>query len=312
MPDLNTIPATKSDDELAALKAADPAAFDLDEAPPQTDEERAAAESADKEAADAAAKAEAEKAEAAKDEAVDRRKFDGVLGDLRDTRATLAQERARAEALAAEVAALKAGPAVDYGDEIKKLDAAWNSDDEDAFNGTHAEYLEQRDALLVQKAEADALVKFEQAQAKRSAEEQLAAWDKTANAFVAANDRYKDPEELARFNEALELQFARNPQGAHADWLAAADKHVQALAIVEGRAQPEAKTEPKGPHDDRNKADAVASTKASAAPKTVAGGVSSAGGPIGTVDFANLKPGTFSKNLSRDQQAAALGSPDAL
>ena len=105
MPDLNTIPATKSDDELAALKAADPAAFDLDEAPPQTDEERAAAESADKEAADAAAKAEAEKAEAAKDEAVDRRKFDGVLGDLRDTRATLAQERARAEALAAEVAA---------------------------------------------------------------------------------------------------------------------------------------------------------------------------------------------------------------
>lgn len=311
MPDLNTIPETKTDDALAALKAADPAAFDLDEAPEQTDDEKAAAELAEKEAAE---KAEADRAaEAAKndkpkdDAPVDRRKFDGVLGDLRDTRATLQQERERAEALAAELEALKKGPAVDYGEEIKKLDAAWNSDGEDAFEGTHADYLAQRDALLVQKAEADALAKFEQQRAQKDAEDALAAWDKAARAFIDADARYQDPDEFARFNAALEVQFKINPNGSHEDWLKSAHKQVEALAIVEGRTKPD----PKGPHDDRNKADAQAAAKASGAPPAATGGVSSGGGPIGNIDMSALKPGQFSK-LSKDQQAAALGGADAL
>ena len=44
MPDLNNIPEAKTDDEIAALKASDPAAFDLDGVPEQTDDEKAAAE----------------------------------------------------------------------------------------------------------------------------------------------------------------------------------------------------------------------------------------------------------------------------
>lgn len=305
MPDLNTIPETKTDDALAALKAADPAAFDLDEAPEQTDDEKEAAEKAEADRA-----AEAAKNDKPKDDApVDRRKFDGVLGDLRDTRATLQQERERAEALAAELEALKKGPAVDYGEEIKKLDAAWNSDGDDAFDGTHADYLAQRDALLVQKAEADALVKFEQQRAQRDAEDALAAWDKAARAFIDADARYQDPDEFARFNAALEVQFKINPNGTHDDWLTAAHKQVEALAIVEGRAQPEAVK--KGPHDDRNKADAQAAAKASGAPPAATGGVSSGSGPIGNIDMSALKPGQFSR-LPKDQQAAALGGADAL
>lgn len=306
MPDLNTIPESKSAEEMAALKAQHPEAFDLDEVPEQTDEEKAAAELAAKEAeekaaADAAAKAEAEKAEEAKkSEVIPKARFNEALRD-RD------EQRQRADALAAELELLKKGPPVDYGEEIKKLDAAWNSDGEDAFEGTHADYLAQRDALLVQKAEADALAKFEQQRAQKDAEDALASWDKAARAFIDADARYQDPDEFARFNAALEVQFKINPNGSHEDWLKSAHKQVEALAIVEGRTKPD----PKGPHDDRNKADAQASAKASGAPPAVTGGVSSGGGPAGNIDLEKLKPGQFSK-LSKDQQEALLGGPGAL
>lgn len=312
MPDLNTIPETKTADELAALKASDPAAFDLDATPADDATalaDKAAAELVEKEAAEkaeadaAAAKAEADKAEEAKkSDVIPKGRFNEALRE-RDA------ERMRADALAAELEALKKGPAVDYSEEIKKLDAAWNSEGDDAFDGTHEQYLAKRDSLLVQKTEADAQAKFQKEQAERDVNAKLDAWDKDARSFVDANERYKDDAELARFNEALAIQFARNPSGTHAEWLTAADKLVQAMAIAEGRATPEVVT--KGPHDDRNKADAQASAKASGAPKSIAGGVSSAGGPIGNIDMANLKPGQFSK-LSKDQQAAALGSADAL
>lgn len=309
MADLNTIPESKTDDELAALKASHPEAFDLDDEQAD-DADKAAAELAEKEAAekaeaDAAAKAEADKAEEAKkSEVIPKGRFNEALRE-RDA------ERQRADALAAELAALKAGPPVDYSAEIQKLDEAWNSDDTDAFTGTHAEYLAQRDALLAQKIEADALVKFQQQQSEKDAQAALEAWEKSARTFIDKDERYKDPAEFARFNEALEIQFARNPDGSHADWLEAAHKHVQAMAIVEGRAQAAAPAAPKSPHAARDAADAQAAAKASAAPPVTTGGVSSGGGPIGNVDFSNLKPGQFSK-LTKDQQAAALGSPDAL
>lgn len=316
MPDLNNIPEAKTAEEIAALQASDPAAFDLDGVPEQTDDEKAAAELAEKEAADkaadeAAAKEAAEKAEADKgkdDRTIDKRQYDGVLGDLRDTRSHLATERQRADALAAELAALKAGPAINYDEEITSLKEKWDNDE---FDGTLDEFIAARDALLVQKTEADARAKFQQEQAERDVNAKLEAWDKDARSFVDSNDRYKDEAELARLNEALEIQFARNPNGSHADWLIAADKHVQAMAIVEGRAPAAAPAATTDPNADRNKADAQASAKASAAPKVVAGGVSSAGGPVGNIDMANLKPGQFSK-LSKDQQEAALGGAGAL
>lgn len=303
MPDLNNIPEAKTAEEIAALQASDPAAFDLDDVPEQTDDEKAAAELAAKEAAE---KAEADKGK--DDRTIDKRQYDGVLGDLRDTRSHLATERQRADALAAELAALKAGPAINYDEEITSLKEKWDNDE---FEGTLDEFIAARDALLVQKTEADARAKFQQEQAERDVNAKLEAWDKDARSFVDSNDRYKDEAELTRLNEALAIQFARNPNGSHADWLIGADKHVQAMAIVEGRAPAAAPAATTDPNADRNKADAQASAKASAAPKVVAGGVSSAGGPVGNIDMANLKPGQFSK-LSKDQQEAALGGAGAL
>lgn len=315
MPDLNSIQELKTDDALAELKASHPEAFDLDVVPEQSADDKAAAELAAKEAADKAAdeaaareaaeKAEAEKAaeEAKKSDVIPKGRFNEALRE-RDA------ERQRADALAAELEALKKGPPVDYTEEIQKLDAKWYSDGEDAFEGTHADYLAQRDALLAAKVEADALAKFEQQRAQRDAETALAAWDKDARSFVDSNDRYKDADELARFNEALEIQFARNPNGTHAEWLTAADKLVQAMAIAEGRA-PSAPAAPADPNAARNAADAQAAAKASAAPKSIEGGVSSAGGLVGNIDMQNLKPGQFSK-LSKDQQEALLGGPGAL
>lgn len=308
MPDLNNIPEAKTAEEIAALQASDPAAFDLDDVPEQTDDDKAAAELAEKEAADkaadeAAAKAEADKAEEAKKaDVIPKGRFNEALRE-RDA------ERQRADALAAELAALKAGPAINYDEEITSLKEKWDNDE---FEGTLDEFIAARDALLVQKTEADARAKFQQEQAERDVNAKLEAWDKDARSFVDSNERYKDEAELARLNEALAIQFARNPNGSHADWLIGADKHVQAMAIVEGRAQPAAApAAATDPNAERNKADAQASAKASAAPKVVAGGVSSAGGPVGNIDMASLKPGQFSK-LPKDQQEAALGGAGAL
>lgn len=297
MPDTN-IQSHKTDEELAAMRASDPAAFDDDVPEGDTAEaERLAAEQAE------AARVAAEEA-AKKSEAVDRKKFDGVLGDLRDTRATLAQERERAEALAAELAALKAGPAINYDDEIKALDAAWNDDN---FDGSHDEYLAKRDGLIAGRAEQNAIARYEQQQAEKAAQKAANEWAAAANAFVEEHPEYQNPAEKADLEAALHGVFAKFPDASDAEKLARAHKIVLAL---NGKSEPAAAA-PAGPHAGRDAADAQAAAKASAQPPAVNGGVSSAGGPIGNVDMANLKPGSFSK-LTKDQQAAALGGADAL
>ena len=100
--------------------------------------------------------------------------------------------------------------------------------------------------------------------------------------------------------------FAKFPDASDADKLERAHKIVLAM---NGKAEPA--TPAAGPHAARDAADAQAAAKASAAPPAIAGGVSSAGGPIANIDMANMKPGSFSK-LSKDQQEAALGGPGAL
>lgn len=297
MPDLDNIPTAKTADELAALRASDPAAFDDDDT---AEAERLAAEKAE------ADRVAAEKAESAKSDQVDRKKFDGVLGDLRDTRVTLAQERERAEALAAELAALKAGPKIDYDAEIEALAQKYADDDD----FTHDDYMAQRDALLIGKVKADARAEIQQEQAQAQAQKAEQDWATAANAFVEAHPEYAAGEAKVDLEAALHGVFAKFPAASDADKLERAHKIVLAM---NGKAEPAPATEPaKGPHAARDASDAQAAAKASAAPPPVNGGVSSAGGPIGNVDLTNLKPGTFSKNLSKDQQAAALGGADAL
>ena len=288
MPD--NIPNHKTEEELAALRAADPAAFD-DDAPDDIEAEEAA--EAERLAAE---KADAEKAEA------EAKKPDMIpKGRLNEVLAERDRERERAEQLAAELDALKKGPPVDYAAEVKALDDAWNSDE---FDGSHEDYMAKRDGLIVARAEQDAIQRYEQTLAEREAQKAAAQWATAANAFVESHPEYRDAAAKMELEAALHGVFAKFPDASDADKLDRAHKIVLAM---NGKAE----EAPKGPNADRNKADAQLAAKASAQPPAINGGVSSAGGPIGNVDFANMKPGTFSK-LSKDQQAAALGGADAL
>ena len=283
MPD--NIPSHKTEEELAALRAADPAAFD-DDVPDDIEADEAA---------------EAERLAAEKAEAETKKPDMIPKGRLNEVLAERDRERERAEALAAELEALKKGPPVDYAAEVKALDEAWNNDE---FDGSHEEYIAKRDGLIVARAEQDAIQRYEQTQAERQAQKAAEQWATTANAFVEAHPEYRDPAAKGELEAALHGVFAKFPDASDADKLDRAHKIVLAM---NGRAE----EAPKGPNADRNKADAQLAAKASAQPPSINGGVSSAGGPIGNVDFSNMKPGTFSK-LSKDQQAAALGGADAL
>ena len=298
MPDLDNIPTAKTAEELAALRASDPAAFDDDDT--GTDD---VADDADAKAAEAA-EAEAERAAAEKAEA-EKQAAMIPKGRLNEVLRERDAERERADALAAEIAALKAGPKIDYDAEIVALQKKYEEDDDLTLD----DYLAQRDALLVGKVKADARAEIEQEQAQAAALKAEQAWATAANAFVEAHPEYAAGEAKVDLEAALHGVFAKFPTASDAEKLERAHKIVLAM---NGKAEPAPATEPaKGPHAARDASDAQAAAKASAAPPPVNGGVSSAGGPIGNVDFANLKPGSFSK-LTKDQQAAALGSPDAL
>ena len=288
MPD--NIPNHKTEEELAALRAADPAAFDDDvpddiEADKAAEAERLAAEKADAEKAEAEAK---------KPDMIPKGRLNEVLAE-RD------RERERAEQLAAELDALKKGPPVDYAAEVKALDDAWNSDE---FDGSHEDYMAKRDGLIVARAEQDAIQRYEQTLTEREAQKAAEQWATVANAFVESHPEYRDAAAKMELEAALHGVFAKFPDASDADKLDRAHKIVLAM---NGKSE----EAPKAPNADRNKADAQLAAKASAQPPAINGGVSSAGGPIANVDFANMKPGTFSK-LSKDQQAAALGGADAL
>jgi len=292
VPDSNIL-SHKTDEDLAALRAADPAAFDDDvpdgnDADDAAEAERLAAEKADAE------KVEAERAEA------EAKKPDMIpKGRLNEVLAERDRERERAEQLAAELEALKKGPPVDYAAEVNALDASWNNDE---FDGTHADYMAKRDGLIVARAEQDAIQRYEQTLAEREAQKAAEQWATAANAFVESHPEYRDAAAKTELEAALHGVFAKFPDASDADKLDRAHKIVLAM---NGKAEAET------PAANRNKADAQAAARASAQPPAINGGVSSAGGPIGNVDFANMKPGQFSK-LSKDQQAAALGGADAL
>lgn len=177
MPD--NIPSHKTEEELAAMRASDPAAFDDDvpddiEADEAAEAERLAAEKAEAE------KTEAE-AEAKKPDMIPKGRLNEVLAE-RD------RERERAEQLAAELDALKKGPPVDYAAEVKALDDAWNSDE---FDGSHEDYMAKRDGLIVARAEQDAIQRYEQTLAEREAQKAAEQWATTANAFVEAHPEYR-------------------------------------------------------------------------------------------------------------------------
>lgn len=286
MPETNEHPSAITDEQRAALVASDPAAFDED-VPDTTEAERAASE-----------KAEAEKAEVEKAEAEAKKPDMIPKGRLNEVLAERDRERERAEALAAELEALKKGPPVDYDAEVNALDKAWNEDD---FEGSHEDYLNKRDGLIAARAEQAAIEKYEQMQAEREAQKAAEAWASAANAFVEAHPEYTDAASKAELEAALHGVFAKFPDASDSEKLERAHKIVLALNGKDER----------GPHNTRNAADASAASKAAAQPPMPRVGAGNRSAVDGEIDYANLKPGQFGK-LTKEQQAAALGSPDAL
>ena len=299
MPDLDTVhPSAMTDDQREELRKSDPAAFDEEAGDTGTDDtaeaERLAAEQAeaDRVAAEEAAKP---KGDDHKPTMIPKARLNEVLQE-RDA------ERERAEALAAELAALKQGPAINYDDEIKALDAAWNDDN---FDGSHDEYLAKRDGLIAGRAEQNAIARYEQQQADKAAQQAAQAWAAAANAFVDEHPEYQNPAEKADLEAALHGVFAKFPDASDAEKLERAHKIVLAL---NGKTEPEA---PKNPNAGRNKSDAQAASIASSQPPTIKGGQGNRSTVGDEIDFANLKPGQWSK-LTPEQKAAALGGADAL
>ena len=188
----------------------------------------------------------------------------------------IAKERERADARAAElqaqIDALKAGPPVDYSEEIKALDAAWN---DDRFDGSHDEYLTKRTQLTKAEAKQEAREELEREQAEKAAAKAAQDWNDASADFAKAHPIYDkshadfDAEEHAALEAALHGVFAKYPNASNADKLEKAHKIVEAIAVAEGRREPVA---PPNPHAARNAQDAKAQASASAAPNPAAAG----------------------------------------
>ena len=301
-------PSNITEEQREELRKSDPAAFTDDDAdtPTDTAAEQAEADRLATERAEADRIA-AETAEAEKQAAmIPKGRLNEVLRE-RDA------ERERADALAAEIAALKAGPKIDYDAEITALDAKWNGDDD--FDGSHADYIAQRDALLVGRTEARAFEKFEQRQAEEAQQREAQQWNADAAAFVAANPIYDpntaafDAEEKAALEAALHGVYARYPKASNVEKLEKAHRIVEAIAVAEGRR--EAVAAPAAPGGGRNAVDARAAAVASAAPPVISGGVGGRGTATPNIDFERMKPGDWAK-LSRADKIAALGGEEAL
>ena len=280
MPDIDNTahPSTITDEEREELRKSDPAAFDEDGQQPEAQPEQVP----DPVKADE---------ETRKPDMIPKGRFNDVLAE-RD------RERERAEALAAELEALRRGPPVDYSAEIKALDEAWN---DDTFDGSHEDYLSKRDGLIAARAEQVAIEKYEQQQAEREAQKAAQAWAVAANAFVEAHPEYTEAAAKSELEAALHGVFAKFPDASDSEKLQRAHKIVLAL---NGKDE-------KGPHNTRNAADASAASRAAAQPPMPRAGAGNRSTVDGEIDYANLKPGQFGK-LTKEQQAAALGGIDAL
>ncbi len=286
-------PSNITEEQREELRKSDPAAFSDDDTPTDT----AAAEQAETERAEQAEadRVAAEKAEAEKQAAmIPKGRLNEVLRE-RDA------ERERADALAAEVAALKAGPKIDYDAEIVAL-AQKYADDDDL---THDDYMAQRDALLIGKVKADARAEIQQEQAQAQAQKAEQDWATAANAFVEAHPEYAAGEAKVDLEAALHGVFAKFPTASDAEKLDRAHRIVQAM---NGKA---AAAAPASPNAGRDASDARAATAASAAPPVISGGVGGRGTATPNIDFERMKPGDWSK-LTRAERVAALGGEEAL
>lgn len=327
-------PNALTDEQKAEMRAADPAAFDEDDdgddagagektaeelaaeaangkAEP-TEEEKAAAAAAgagdqltDEQKATAAAGVAAGKTTeeiaadlAAGGDKVDKKAFDGVLADLRATRDEVKELKAFKNTISQAPAAPK-----DFDAEFKSIQEKY-----DAGDLSLDERLEAERKLGREEAQYTALVTVHQANnanALKSAEdawtEQVTAWS-TTNADFLSNPIRKDA--VGRLIDQLGADASLSNEAL----LEKVEKAAfEAFNWKTEPVTPADKVDGKDPHASRRAANAAAAASASAVPGQLNGGVGGRGGPEKVVDLDNVKPGSFSKNLTKEQQEKLLG-----
>lgn len=278
-------PSAMTEEERQALVASDPEAFDEDEPGDKTGQ----AEDAD---------ASAEGGDDAKP--VDQRAFNGVLSDLRDTRKELSAAQRELQEMREKFAE---PPQVErnFDEERAALKARYDDGDLD-----YDQYEEEKEALLLEQAEARALAKLAQQQqaaaeqqASSAAAEQQAAWNEKVGAWVNANKDFMSNPVRANAVRDLIGQLGQDVTLSDDELLAA----VETAAFEAFNWQAPAKQ-----HAARNAADAAAASKASATPPSLSAGVGVGGRGSGEtgIDLGAIKPGTFSK-LPKAEQERLLG-----
>ena len=332
-------PNSLSDEQKAEMRAADPAAFDDDEGDAnaaagektaeelaaeaaaadktdegKTEEEKAAAAAAaaatgaeltDEQKAAAAAGVAAGKTTeeiaaelAAGGDKVDKKAFDGVLADLRATRDEVKELKAFKNTISQAPAAPK-----DFDAEFKSIQKQY--DDGDL---TLDERLAAERALGREEAQYTALVTVHQANNANALTAAENDWTQQVNAWSKENAEFLSNPIRNDAVRRLMDQLGADPSLSNEQLL----EKVQAAAFEAFNwktepVTPADKVDGKDPHASRRAANAAAAASASAVPGQLNGGVGGRGGPEKVVDLDNVKPGSFSKSLTKEQQEKLLG-----
>ena len=325
-------PSSLSAEALAALQASDPSAFDQDSDADAdadgegggTDAAGAAAGGADAGSApaegavagtaagggDAAAgTAAASGADAGAARVVPAARLAEVVGQRNAAETMVANQAAELAALRERLAAATAAPPKDF--EAAYLEAEKRFDD-----GLIDQSEWEKEKRQLQREEFQHISKVEALQEQTTTMEAAVArsWNEEVKAWRDSCPGFLDKEGNAEvFNRALNSVAA-----FHGDKITDAEllKRASEMAfeatgyVPPAKAAAAAKTGEPAAGDAgaaRRAQNAMRAADASATPGAVAGGVGERGGPGRDIDLTHVKPGTFSKSLSKADQEALLG-----
>lgn len=297
-------PSSLSDEERAAMIESDPSAFDKDELE-EGDETGKAGDDLGEGASAGAPKVEDDDAaKAATDSAPPRERFNEVIDQRNAAEAVVLTQAAELAALRERVATMQAQPPKDFEAEYvqAKTDYDEGKLDEDEY---------EKARRTIQREEFGHISKVASLQDRQETLEVAAAhdWDAQVAAFRTDNPGFLEGDGNADvFNRALQSVAAFHGVEISNEQLLAeagemAFKRTGYLPPVKaGTAAPSQR-----PGDARRSQNAQRSADASATPPLITGGVGERGGPARNLDLGHVKPGNFSKNLSKTEQEALLG-----
>lgn len=310
-------PSNRSQEEIDALRASDPSAFDEDEGgeaaaaaakaakaagdDPPADPPAAKADDGEKPVKDAKADPPATTDDAG-DEGKPRLVPEARLGEVVSERNELrnkleayeAAERAREEAVRAALSSR------DYAKEIADLDQKWDDGD---FEGEFKDFQAARETVVADRERARILAENDQRETQAAADKAERDWAEAKTKFFGEAENLalvQGKVRVAAFSAAIE-EAAAAGFDSYEDLLAKAAKLVTPIAAA-----------PVDPHADRKAKDAHAKTLAGSTPPPISGGVGNRAAAGANADLESLPAGKFSSTFTKDQQEEMLGGPGAL